>query len=72
MQIVEKYEPIVRLIDDRVVDLGLYATRAEAIDAALRLAISELPTETVKAYEIRKCYINTSAWTLDTPSKGGI
>ncbi len=61
-----------RLADDTVIDLGLFDTKEEAIDAALRLAISDLPNETVKAYEIRKCFINTSVWPLDKPSKGGI
>lgn len=72
MQVVKQYETIVRLTDDSVVDLGLYDTKEEAIDAALRLAISELPHEKLKAYEIRKVFINTSVWPLDKPSKGGI
>ena len=72
MQIVKQYEPIVRLVDDNVVSIGLFDTKEEAIDATLRLAISDLPTETVKAYEIRKCYVNTTVWPLDKPSKGGI
>lgn len=68
----KKYEPIVRLVDDSVVSIGLFDTKEEAIDAALRLAISELPNEKLKAYEIRKVFINTSVWPMDDTSKGGI
>ena len=62
MRFVEKFEPIVRMIDDSIVDMGLYDSYEEANDAAITLAICDLPTENVKAYEIRKCYINTTVW----------
>ena len=72
MQIKEKYEPIVRMIDDTVIDLGLFDTYEEANDAAIQLAARDLPTENVKAYQINKVYINVAVWKDTSTLKGGI
>ena len=58
MMFVEKFEPICRTVDDTIVSRGLYDTYDEANDAAVSFAASRLPEETVKAYQIVKCYIN--------------
>ena len=61
MMFVEKFEPICRTVDDELVSRGLYDSYEAANDAAISFAASRLPKEeTVKAYQIVKCYINTA------------
>lgn len=72
MQFVEKYEPIVRMIDDSIVAMNLYDSYEEANDAVIQLAASDLPTENVKAYQINKVYVNAAVWGVMPISKGGI
>lgn len=59
---VKRFEPMVRMIDDTVVDLGLYDSYEAANDAVIMFAARELPTETVKAYQIVEVNINTAVW----------
>lgn len=58
----EKYEPLVRMIDDSLVDMGLFDSYEEANDAAITLASCDLPTENVKCYTINKVYVNETVW----------
>lgn len=60
MTFVERFEPIVRTADDTLASLGLFNSYEEANDAAIMFASKNLPVETVKAYEIRKAYINVA------------
>lgn len=60
MMFVEKFEPVCRTVEDTLVSRGLYDTYEEANDAAIAFAASRLPEETVKAYQIVKCYVNTA------------
>ena len=69
MQFTEKFEVICRMIDDRVVSLGLFNSYEEANDCAIMQASVALPDECVKAYQIQKVYINIPVFTSDTPSK---
>lgn len=71
MQFVEKYEAICRMIDDKVISLGLFDTYEEANDHAIMQASVALPQECVKAYQIQKVYINIPVFTSSTPSKRG-
>lgn len=61
MMFVEKFEPIVRNIDDTVSSLGLFNSYEEANDKAIEYAYKDLPKESVKAYQIVKSFVNTKA-----------
>ena len=68
MRFIEVYEPMLRMDDDSVISLGLFASYELANDAAVLKASEQLPNETVKAYEIHKVYINEALkWYYTTP-----
>lgn len=60
MQFVDKFEPIVRTVDDTVVSLGLYGTYSEAQDVAIKYAAEELPQERVIAFQIEHVFVNAA------------
>ena len=60
MMFVDRFEPIVRTVDDVVVSLGLCNTYSEAQDRAILFSSEELPQERVKAFEIHHVFVNES------------
>lgn len=64
MMFVDRFEPIVRTVDDVVVSLGLCNTYSEAQDRAILFSSEELPQERVIAYEINHVFVNESVKVL--------
>lgn len=60
MQFVDKFEPLVRTVDDVVVSLGLFGSYSEAQDRAILFASEELPQERVIAFQIEHVFVNES------------
>lgn len=72
MQFVDKFEPLVRTVDDVVISLGLFGSYSEAQDAAIKYSSEELPQERVKAFEIHHVFVNMAAIEPETIRNGGI
>jgi hypothetical protein len=62
MQFVERYEAFCRIVNDDVISLGTFDTHEEAVDAAIRFASEELPTERVKAFQVQHVYLNATCY----------
>ena len=70
MMFVDRFEPLVRTVDDVVVSLGLCNTYSEAQDRAILFASEELPQERVIAYQINHVFVNESV-KVEIDSKRG-
>ncbi len=57
MMFAEQFELITKFVDGSV-GLDIYPTYAEAFDAAILKASSELPKETVLCFQINKSFVN--------------
>lgn len=62
-----QYELIIKYVNGNVVLFGIYETYGEAFDAACLEASSQLPTETVSAFQITKTFANKA---VDASSAG--
>lgn len=58
MMFLEKYEAIIRMIDNTQRATQLFDTYDEANDAALLVAMEKLPEESVVAYQVNRVYVN--------------
>ncbi len=67
MMFVIKYEPICILVDNSVITLGLFNSYEEANDAAISRASESLPKESVRAYQINKCFCNAAIMDVNNP-----
>ena len=58
MQFVEKFVGVIRDNSDCLFETTMFDSYEEANDAIINAAAQDLPTETVKAYQINKVYVN--------------
>lgn len=50
------------MVDDTIVNLGMFDSYEEANDYAISIAASDLPTENMKCYQINHVRVNMAVW----------